>query len=745
MNVVKILSMKKSRFGLSLLVAGVLGALSTLALAAQNGLMGVSVSQGKNNSQVVKVQFKEALGAEPVAFTTSNPYRLVLDFPEMSNSMGRRTENVGAGALKSYQAVESAGRTRLVFTLAGPAQYELRQDKNVLYAVLAGGAEGAVSGASAPAFPAAAAAGSGVSVRDVEFQRGNNGEGRVVVSLSNPGTGIDIQHKGKTIQVDFLNTSLPTALQRRLDVADFATPAQLIETFPRDKSTRMVVTPRGKWDYYAYQTGDQFILEVRSLDDPKVMADKPQYSGEKLSLNFQNVDVRSVLQVIADFTGLNIIASDTVTGSVSLRLKDVPWDQALDIIMRSKGLDKRVSGNVIWIAPRDELTAREKAELEAKKAVEDLEPLVTRSYKLNYVRADDAMVMLAGGSRRSNNTSESDATCSPSSQGIQAIDTAGSSDGASTSSSSNQSRSSANINRVLSTRGGASHDLTTNTLIVTDVLDKHAAVEEVLKQIDVPMRQVMIEARIVVADDTFGRDLGVRLGLHSAGNVNGGSVGLSSSGLASRNLATGTAVSSQTGFNVQLPSAAGVPGGSTLGMTILNAAANTMLSLELQALEEDNRGKIVSNPRVVTTNLKPAVILQGTQIPYQTTSNNGTQTQFKDALLCLLVAPQVLNNDAVILNVEVQKDAQGVNFEGVGPAINVKRVKTQVRVNNGETAILGGIFEQTLRDDTSKVPFLGDIPVLGNLFKSNSKTNDKSELLIFLTPRLIDESMSVGR
>ncbi|MEW6678152.1 MAG: type IV pilus secretin PilQ [Pseudomonadota bacterium] len=743
MNFVKILSMKKSRFGLSILFGGVLGALSTLALAAQNGLLGVSVSQGKNNSQVVKVQFKEVLGAEPVAFTTSNPYRLVLDFPDMANSMGRRTENVGGGALKSYQAVESAGRTRLVFTLAGPAQYELRQDKNVLYAVLAGGGEGAKE-ASVPAFPAAATAGSGVSVRDVEFQRGKNGEGRVVVSLSNPGTGIDIQHKGKSIQVDFLNTSLPTALQRRLDVADFATPAQLIETFARDKSTRMVVTPRGKWDYYAYQTGDQFILEVRNLEDPTLQSDKPQYSGEKLSLNFQNVDVRSVLQVIADFTGLNIIASDTVNGSVSLRLKDVPWDQALDIIMRSKGLDKRVSGNVIWVAPRDELTAREKAELEAKKAVEDLEPLVTRSYKLNYVRADDAMVMLAGGSRRSNNTSDSDATCSPSSQGIQAIDTSGSSDGASTTTNTDQTRTSTNINRVLSTRGGASHDLTTNTLIVTDVLDKHAAVEEVLKQIDVPMRQVMIEARIVVADDTFGRDLGVRLGLHSAGNVNGGTVGLSSSGSASRGLATGTAVSSQTGFNVQLPDAAGVAGASSLGLTILNAAANTMLSLELQALEADNRGKIVSNPRVVTTNLKPAVILQGTQIPYQTVSTNGTQTQFKDALLCLLVAPQVLNNDAVILNVEVQKDAQGVTTTA-GPAINVKRVKTQVRVNNGETAILGGIFEQTVRDDTTKVPLLGDIPVLGHLFKSNSKTNDKSELLIFLTPRLIDDGLAVTR
>jgi type IV pilus assembly protein PilQ len=449
--------------------------------------------------------------------------------------------------------------------------------------------------------------------------------------------------------------------------------------------------------------------------------------------------------VIADFTGLNIIASDTVTGNITIRLKDVPWDQALDIIMRSRGLDKRMSGNVIWIAPRDELAAKEKAELEAKRSIQELEPLVTRSYKLNYVRADDAIVVLSGGSRRTMSGSE-DATCSPSSTGIQAVDAGGgtSTTGASTTAGqTGTSGSTTNVNRVLSSRGGASHDLTTNTLVVTDTADRHAAVEEVLKQIDIPMRQVMIEARIVVADDKFGRDLGVRLGFTSKVGINGTNIGLASTGAGSQTAASAATITS-TGYNVQLPDAVGVPNAGTLGMTILNAASDAMLSLELQALEADNRGKIVSNPRVVTTNLKPAVILQGTQIPYQTVSQSGTQTQFKDALLCLLVSPQVLNNDAVILNVEVQKDAQGVNTTA-GPAINVKRVKTQVRVNNGETAILGGIFEQTVRDDTSKVPLLGDLPVLGNLFKSNSKTDEKSELLIFLTPRLIDENLGMVR
>ena len=711
------------------------------AWSAPNGLLAVTVAKGKEDSQIIKIQFNQDLAAEPVAFTTSNPNRLVLDFADTRNSMGRAPEELNSGVVKSFQAVQSGERTRLVVNLAAPANYEIRRDGKNVYAVLHGAHTAAKDIAPKPASSSVASA---HSVRDVEFQRGKNGEGRVMVSLSSPGGAVDIQQRGKSIQVDFLNTNLPSPLQRRLEVADFATPVQVIETIPQEKSTRMTITPRGKWDYYAYQTGDQFILEVRSLDDPQyAKSDKPVYSGERLSLNFQNVDVRAVLQVIADFTSLNIIASDTVTGNITIRLKDVPWDQALDIIMRSKGLDKRMSGNVIWVAPRDELAAKEKAELEAKRSLQELEPLVTRSYKLNYVRADDAVTVLSGGSRRSGSSSE-DATCSPSSTGIQAVDTESGGSGTSAATSGQQSSGANNqgVNRVLSLRGGASHDLTTNTLVVTDTLDKHAAVEEVLKQIDIPMRQVMIEARIVVADDKFGRDLGVRLGLHSRNDLGGATMGLSSSGTSSRNIATGGGVGASSGFNVQLPDAAGVGNAGTLGLTILNAGANTMLSLELQALEADNRGKIVSNPRVVTTNLKPAVILQGTQIPYQTVSQSGTQTSFKDALLCLLVAPQVLNNDAVILNVEVQKDAQGVNTSA-GPAINVKRVKTQVRVNNGETAILGGIFEQTLRDDTSKVPFLGDIPVLGNLFKSNSKTDEKSELLIFLTPRLVDENMAV--
>jgi type IV pilus assembly protein PilQ len=715
---------------------------------AANVLNTVSVAEGPNDSQVIKVVMKDPVETMPVSFTTSNPHRLVLDFANTSNNAGRVQEALNSGTIKNYQIVQAGDRTRVVFNLNVPASHELRKDKNMVLVVLHGATQPAsmATPVSAPARFAETGKQREYGIRDVDFRRGKNGEGRIAISLSDPGVGIDIQQKGRTIQVDFLNTSLPTALQRRLDVADFATPAQLIETFEQGKNTRMVVTPKGKWDYSAYQTGSQFIMEVRSLDDPNLAkSEKPQYSGEKLTLNFQNVEVRAVLQVIADFTGLNIIASDTVTGNVTLRLKDVPWDQALDIILRAKGLDKRTSGSVIWVAPRDELAAKEKMEMEAKRSIAELEPLVTRSYPLNYIRADEALAVISGDSRSMAGNQET-ASCSPSATGIKADATSGGATSNTTRTTTGQGGGSTttHVNRVLSDRGGASHDLTTNTLVVTDTLDRQASVESVLKSVDLPTKQVMIEARIVVADDTFSRDLGAKLGIQRQLKNGDTKFGIGTTQTNSATLAT-TGVPSATALNFDLTTA--TLAAPSLGFTIFNASAATMLSLELQALEVDSRGKIVSNPRVVTTNLRPAVILQGTQIPYQTSSGVGVAptTSFKDALLCLLVSPQILNNDSVILNVEVTKDAAGtVQADGQFP-INVKRVKTQVRVNNGETAVLGGIFEQTVRNDTNKVPFLGDLPILGNLFKQNSKSDAKTEMLIFLTPRILQEDMLTGR
>ena len=718
--------------------------IATSALAAPNALNTVSVTEGQNQSQVIKFVMKEPVEAMPVSFTTSNPHRLVLDFANTSNSLGRVQETLNAAGIKNYQVVQSGDRTRVVFNLTGPASHELRKDKNVVLAVLQ----------VAPAQPAAAAlettaparfAEAGVKrehgIKDVEFRRGKNGESRLSISLSDPGVGIDIQQKGRTIQVDFLNTSLPTPLQRRLDVSDFATPAQLVEVFEQGKNTRMLVTPKGKWDYSAYQTGNQFIMEVRPVDESQAAkADKPIYTGEKLTLNFQNVEVRSVLQVIADFTSLNIIASDTVTGNVTLRLKDVPWDQALDIILRAKGLDKRATGNVIWVAPRDELAAKEKAELETMKSIAELEPLVTHSYQLNYIRADEALTIVSGGNRKATSSLD-EATCSPSSTGIKADATAGASTGDTTVVRDQGGTQKLKTNRVLSDRGGASHDLTTNTLIITDTQERHAAVETVLKSVDLPTKQIMIDARIVLADDNFSRDLGVRLGFQGSGKSGNTTFGAGTYLSSATGATTGVSASAPA-FNINMPaqSTSGVDPGQ-FGLTIFNSNAAAILSLELQALEADSRGKIVSNPRVVTTNLRPAVILQGEQIPVVTpgSANTPASTTFKDALLCLLVSPQVLNNNDVILNVEVNKDQRG-NQVGDNLAINARRIKTQIRVSNGETAVLGGVYEQTLRDATSKVPLLGDLPVVGNLFKTNSRTDQKQEMLIFLTPRILDEA-----
>lgn len=727
---------------------------SHTAWAAQNELTAASIAQGAGDNQIVRIQLRQGLENDPMAFTTTHPNRLVIDFPETTTGIPRGAQKAETGTIKDYQAVQFGTRTRLVINLVGPFKHDLRRDKNTVYAVIKNATQLPQNTTFEPVSPPAAAQTQALqtqSIQDVEFQRGSQGESRILTTLSSPGVGIDIQQKGTYVQIDFLNTSLPSALQRRMDVTEFATPAEFIDLQTQNGHARMRVSAKGKWDYYAYQSGNKFFLDIRPQDaDSKIKGKETLFSGEKITLNFQKVPVREVLHVIADTTDFNIVLSDAVKGETTMRLKDVPRDQALDVIMRLHDLDKRVVGNVIWIEPRAELAKKEEDRLKARKGAADLEGLVTRSYALKFVRADDAMVVMAGGSLSQSSTP--DATCSPSSTGIKTETATGaaSSGSAGQSSSSNASSGQGSSTtttsyasrRVLSERGGASHELTTNTLIVTDIPEKHQAVEEVLKQIDVPKKQVMIEARIVVADDQFGRDLGARLGVHNKTLINGNAIGVSSGAGTSAGIAAGTStVSGQSGYNVQLPNG-GVVNAGTLGFTILNAAANTMLSLELQALETDKRGKIISNPRVVTTNLRPAVILQGTQIPYQNTSStSGTTTEFRDALLCLLVSPQILNNDSIVLNVEVTKDAQGEATTS-GPAINVNRVNTQVRVKNGETAILGGIFEQVTRDDTSKVPLLGDLPVVGHLFKTNSRSDKKNEMLIFITPKLLDERLS---
>lgn len=717
---------------LSWAIAAILS-LTPLAWVYAATLKSVNVSQGSNDSLVVKVTLDGPVGSEPVHFSTANPHRIVLDLAGTHSA--RLSETLEQGVIRSYDVIQSGERTRIVLNLNGPAAYQVRTVGNQLLVVIRG--EAANAEATAPTRFAEVGPPREHAIRDVEFKRAPGGEGRIIVHLSDPGVGVDIRSRGGAVLVDFLNTALPNALRRRLDVSDFGTPAQLVETTEQGKHTRLKVEGRGSWDYSAYQTGNQFILEMRALDDPRLqtLADKPRYTGEKLTLNFQNVEIRAVLQVIADFTGLNIIASDTVSGNLTLRLKDVPWDQALDIILRAKGLDKRVNGNVIWVAPRDELAAKEKLELEAKQQISELEPLVTESIPLNYLRGNEAEALLLGKSVAALQTGQA-VSCEASATGVGGqVQTAAATTGTGQA-----------AQRVLSKRGSVTYDLKTNTLFVQDTATKLKEIRELLKKVDVPTRQVMIEARIVTADTNFGRNLGVRLGM-------GARVG---SRPDSNRIAVAPNTTTSAGFassssdltflasnNINLPgNVTFAPAGGSvgsLGFTIIEGAGNALLNLELLAMEADKRGKIISNPRVVTSNQKPAVILQGTEIPYQTVSTSGTQTSFRNAVLCLLVDPQILNNDNIILDVEVTKDSPG-EATTAGPTINKKRIKTQVRVADGQTAMLGGIFEQDVKDETNKIPLLGDLPILGHLFRDNYKQDNKTELLIFLTPRILPDN-----
>jgi len=733
--------MTRHLFGIALLTGLVL----PLAVRAadvpptSNAVQSVETTTLPGGKVVVRVTLKNALSATPAGFTVGNPPRIALDLPDTGNAMGRNTVEANLGPLSSVNVVQAGTRTRLVLNLNKSVEYEAKIEGKSLLVALGDVGAGAAPVNVSPRFAEAAPGAARHSIRDVDFRRGAAGEARIVTTLSDSQAGINIRQQANGVVVDFIGTELPKALQRRLDVADFGTPVQIVETYTLGDNTRMVIQPKGGWEYSAYQTDNSFIVEVKPSDDAqKKTADgKVKYVGEKLSLNFQNVEVRSVLQVIADFTGLNIIASDTVTGNLTLRLKDVPWDQALDLIMQTKGLDKRQSGNVIWIAPKDELLTKEKLEFEAKSAVADLEPLVTEYIQLNYMRADEAQTMLYGFAAGAFLASAGNnaVNCSAQAQGLG---------GAAAAQASQQGKGDSD-QKVLTKRGRATYELKTNTLIITDTARKIQEIRELLARLDVPTRQVMIEARVVIADSSWGRQLGARLGSGLTKTIGGGD-GATRIGFSGNQL---SAEAGTVSNNVNLPISSSTTPGS-FGLSLLNIATGNLISLELQALEADNRGKILSSPRIVTSNQKPAVILQGEQIPYITQTVSGgvatTTVTFKDAFLCLLVDPQILNNDSIIMNVEIQKDARGEVIQAAGlsaPTIETKRAKTQVRVNNGETAVLGGIFEELDRNDVDKVPFLGDVPFLGNLFKNSNKQKEKIELLIFLTPRILDERMSL--
>ena len=688
-----------------------------------NAVQSVDTTALPGGRVMVRVTLKEALTATPAGFSVGNPPRIALDLPDTANAMGRNNVAANLGPLTSVNVVQAGTRTRLVLNLNKSVGYEATVDGNTLLVALGDAGATAAPVNVSPRFAEASPGTARHSIRDIDFRRGAAGEARIVTTLSDAQAGINIRQQANGVVVDFIGTELPKALQRRLDVTDFGTPVQIVETYTLGDNTRMVIEPKGGWEYSAYQTDNNFIVEVKqSADDQKKTADgKVKYVGEKLSLNFQNVEVRSVLQVIADFTGLNIVASDTVGGNLTLRLKDVPWDQALDLILQTRGLDKRKNGNVIWVAPKDELLAKEKLEYETRSAVADLEPLTTDYIQLNYMRADEAQTMLYGFASGAFLASAggNGVNCSAQAQGL----------GGAAAAQASQKGEGDNDQKVLTKRGRATYELKTNTLIITDTPSKILEVRELLTRLDVPARQVMIEARVVVATDGWSRDLGARLSFDQ----------VTTETLAG-DLYQGRAI----GSGQALPQ---VLGAGNLLLSLLNLDKGNLLNLELRALEAENKGKVISNPRVLTSNQKPAVILNGTQIPYITppAQLGGVATvTFKDAFLCLLVDPQILNNDSIILTVEVQKDAvRDIANIGDNPAIDTKRIKTQVRVNNGETLVLGGIFDGSEGSSVSKVPLLGDIPVLGHLFKTTGKNNSKTELIIFITPRILDERVSL--
>ena len=692
---------------------------ASLQVMAQNAIQSINSTQ-QAGSEVVRIELSEALAVVPTGFTIQTPPRIAIDLPGVGSALGKSNVEINQGNLRSVSVAQAGERTRLVLNLKQASNYRAQLQGKTLLLILDSGAAPAAANApaNAPAEVTRFAESTNrnqLALKDVDFRKGADGAGRIVVDLPNNQVGVDIRQQGKGLVVEFLRSTLPDSLRRRLDVTDFGTPVQFVITSQVGDRVRMVIEPRGAWEHSAYQSDNQFVVEVRPQKiDPNKLTQGPGYAGEKLSLNFQNIEVRALLQVIADFTNFNVVTSDTVTGNVTLRLKDVPWDQALDIILQAKGLGLRKSGNVIWIAPKDELAAKEKAELESKSQIAALEPVRTQSFQLNYTKAEEVAKGLSGQT---------------SGQG-----------------------GSANPSRILSSRGSVIYETRTNQLFVSDIPSKLEEIQSMITKIDIPVRQVLIEARIVEADDKFGRSLGVRLGASDLRGVRGGvpgyglggdtrvTVGGNLSAVGSQTQQTaGAPAFSDTQF-VNLP--AGAQGGfdaATFALSLFGATANRFLNLEISALEADGRGKVVSSPRLITADQIKAVIKQGTRIPYQRATNSGaTAIEFIDATLRLEVTPQITPEGNVILDVEVNKDSVGAVTAGV-PSINTKSVKTQVLVENGGTVVIGGIFEQIDRIDEVKVPFLGDVPYLGNLFKTKSRTLNKTELLIFLTPKVVTD------
>jgi type IV pilus assembly protein PilQ len=660
---------------------------------------------------------------EPLPFTIDKPARIAFDLPNTSLALSSRRIDVRSGGVDSVVAAEANGRSRLVVNVDQLIPYTTKVDGNDIVVTIGrqpGDAlAAAVSAQHAGSAPAAAAAER--SIRTIDFRRGSDGTGRVIVQLSDPRTPVNVRQEGNQVVVDFAGTLMPKNLMRRYDVMDFATPVQTVDAIRVEGSSRLVITAQGDFEQLAYQSDNQYTVEIKPSQKRAAADEKKEYTGERLTLNFQDIDVRSVLQLLADTSGQNIVVSDSVTGSLTLRLQNVPWDQALDIVLRTKGLDKRRQDNVIIIGPTEELANREKAELAAHKEVQELSPIRTEYIQANYAKVADLAKMIR----------PTGATAGGSSGGR---------------------------NSLLSTRGSLSIDERTNTLLVQDTAENLGEIRRLVAALDVPVRQVLIEARIVVVSDTFERDLGAQFGVTSAQtNGNNGLLAVTGSGTgadtmiqsALTNLSSGlpvTPVATPTLANRYMVNTPAANTNGSIGISLLSGSY--LIDLALSAAENEGKSETISSPRVITANQKQAVILQGTEIPYQESASSGaTTTQFKNAVLSLKVTPLITPDNRVILDLDVSDDTVGQNVQsatgGTVPAIDTRQIQTQVLVSDGQTVVLGGILETTKSYAANKVPWLGDIPILGNLFKSTTNINNKTELLIFITPKILREGSNL--
>ncbi len=678
-----------------------------VAAEASNSLENVTFSSLPGNR--IQVRFSmEKPAPEPLSFTIDNPARIALDFAKTQNNLAQRKTDIGIGVARSVSVVEARGRTRVVLNLVQLVPYELKIEGNDVYVIL-NDVSSRQSMANAPVDKSATAfatkdINAEHAVTNIDFRRGEQGEARVLVSLSNNSVAVNVRERGGKLAIDFTDATLAAELEQRLDVTDFATPVTAVEAFRQGSNVRMLIETKGDFEHFVYQSDNLLTIEVKKREQPDIeqlrkAGDESAFKGERLSLNFQSIEVRAVLQLIADFTGMNLVTSDTVEGELTLRLQNVPWDQALDIILRTKGLDMRKMGNVMYIAPAEEIASREKAELEARQQIEELESLYTELIQINYAKASEISELL--------NSAESAS--------------------------------------LLSARGSVAIDGRTNTLLVNDTAGKLDELRKLIKILDVPVRQVLIESRIVIANSDFGKEVGVRFGTTrdtGQGSLTGNRNIVTGNLNATSNILNGEAFNVTDALNVNLPTTS-APAGQ-IAIALAKLPYGTLVDLELSAMQAEGKGEVVSSPRVITANQKEAFIEQGVEIPYQQASASGATTvSFKKAVLSLKVTPHITPDDRVIMDLNIKKDSVGVVFLGI-PSINTREIQTQVLTENGETVVLGGVYEQAHNKNVRRVPFFGDLPLIGALFRSTSVIKDKEELLIFITPKIIKEGVKLN-